>query len=101
VFAFVQSFSVEVLFGWPAFALFAFWEEALPVSLVLYPYPYPYPYPYTYKPRPKPKPKPKPKPRPKPKPKPRPTRIPNQVTDLIPSCTIAWILVVTGGRPAL
>ena len=53
VFAFVQSFSVELLFGWPAMALLAFWEEALPV------------------------------------------------TDLIPSCTIAWVLVVTGGRSAL
>lgn len=52
VFAFVQSFAVELLFGWPALALFAFWEEALPV------------------------------------------------TDLIPSCTLAWILVVTGGRSA-
>ena len=32
VFAFIQSFSVELLFGWPAWALFAFWEEALPVT---------------------------------------------------------------------
>ena len=53
VFAFVQSFSVELLFAWPAMAFFAFWEEALPA------------------------------------------------TDLIPSCTLAWVLVVTGGRSAL
>ena len=26
------SFSVELLFGWPALALFAFWEEAPPVT---------------------------------------------------------------------
>ena len=32
MFAFVQSFAVELLFGWPALALFAFWEEALPVT---------------------------------------------------------------------
>lgn len=27
-FAFVHSFTVELLFGWPALAFFAFWEEA-------------------------------------------------------------------------
>ena len=53
VFAFVQSFSVELLFAWPAMAFLAFWEEALPI------------------------------------------------TDLVPSATIAWLLVVTGVRRML
>ena len=49
-FAFVYSFAVELLFDWPVLALFAFWEEALPI------------------------------------------------TDLVPTATIAWLLVVTGVR---
>ena len=52
-FAFVYSFAVELLFDWPAMALFAFWEEALPI------------------------------------------------TDLVPTATIAWLLVVTGVRTTL
>mgnify|MGYP004292299313 CR=1 FL=1 len=52
-FAFVYSFAVDLLFDWPAMALFAFWEEALPI------------------------------------------------TDLVPTATIAWVLVVTGVRTML
>ena len=81
------SFSVELLFGWPALALFAFWEEAPPVT--------------DFAPAHNPKPKPTPKPEPEPNAEPHPKPNPQQVTDLIPSCTIAWILVVTGGRSAL
>ena len=52
-FAFAYSFAVELLFEWPAAALLAFWEEALPL------------------------------------------------TDVIPSCTLGWALVLLGIRPWL
>lgn len=53
IFAFVYAFVLELLFSWPALAIFAFWEEALPV------------------------------------------------TDLIPSATITWVLVISGVRTEL